>query len=224
MKAVCLISGGLDSCVSAAIAREQGYQLYGLTIDYGQRNKKEVDCARHIAEALEVVEHKVIKADLRTFGQSALTDDIEVPDGADWQGIPPTYVPARNTIFLSYGLAYTEAIAGDALFIGVNSVDYSGYPDCRPEYIKAFQRVAILGTKRGVEGNPIRIQAPVIDMSKEQIVARGAELGAPLQYTWSCYQGEEVACGRCASCRLRRHGFEKAGVPDPLAYKADHAD
>jgi 7-cyano-7-deazaguanine synthase len=224
MKAVCLISGGLDSCVSAAIAQEQGYELYALTIDYGQRNKKEINCAQQIAEELKVTDHKIIHADLRTFGQSALTDDIEVPEAADWPGIPPTYVPARNTIFLSFGLAYAEAIAGDAIFIGVNTVDYSGYPDCRPEFIKAFQRVAILGTKRGVEGNPIRVQAPVIDMSKDQIVARGVELGAPLEHTWSCYQEGDVACGRCASCRLRRHGFEKAGVPDPLPYQADHAD
>lgn len=224
MKAVCLISGGLDSCVSAAIAREQGYELYALTVDYGQRNQNEIESAKQVANSLGVTEHKIIKADLRIFGTSALTDDIDVPEGTDRQGIPLTYVPARNTIFLSYALAYAEATASDAIFIGVNTVDYSGYPDCRPEYIKAFQRVAILGTKRGVEGNPIRVKAPVIEMSKDQIVARGTELKAPLQYTWSCYREGEKACGRCASCCLRMQGFEKAGVPDLIAYETNHAD
>ncbi|HDS59523.1 MAG TPA: 7-cyano-7-deazaguanine synthase QueC [Thermoplasmatales archaeon] len=219
MKAVCLLSGGLDSCVTAAMAKKEGYELYALTVNYGQRNRREISSAKRVAAALGAREHKVIDADLRVFGQSALTDDIEVPEEAA-PGIPPTYVPARNTIFLSFALAYAEAVDADAIFIGVNAVDYSGYPDCRPEFIRAFQRVAILGTKRGVDGNPIRIKTPVIDMSKEQIVARGAELGAPLEHTWSCYREGETACGRCASCRLRHRGFEKAGVTDPLPYES----
>ncbi|MBW1933415.1 MAG: 7-cyano-7-deazaguanine synthase QueC [Deltaproteobacteria bacterium] len=220
MKAVCLLSGGMDSCVTAAIAKDMGYEIYAITFDYGQRNRKEIESAMKVAIALQAKEHKIIKADLRTFGKSALTDDIEVPEfGEDKSKIPPTYVPARNTIFLSYGLAYAEVINADAVFIGANAVDYSGYPDCRKEYIEAYQRVADLGTKRGVEGKPIKIIAPIIDMSKGEIVKKGVELNAPFEYTWSCYKSGDRACGKCDSCILRLKGFEEAGVKDPIEYE-----
>jgi len=220
MKAVCLLSGGMDSCVTAAIAKERGYEIYAITFDYGQRNRKEIESAIKVATALQVKEHKIIKADLRTFGKSALTDNIEVPEfGEDKGKIPPTYVPARNTIFLSYGLAYAEVIGAEAVFIGANAVDYSGYPDCRKEYIEAYQRVANLGTKRGVEGKPIKIIAPIIDMSKGEIVKKGVELNAPFEYTWSCYRSGDKACGKCDSCILRLKGFKEAGVKDPIEYE-----
>lgn len=217
MKAVCLLSGGLDSCVTAAIAASQGYRLHALTFDYGQRSQKEISHARAVGEGLDVAEHRIIDIDLRNFGGSALTDDIEVPETAG-EGIPTTYVPARNTIFLGYALAHAEVIGADSIYIGVTAVDYSGYPDCRPEYIHAMQRVAELGTKRGVEGNAPEIQTPVIDMAKHEIIERGMELGAPLEHTWSCYRSQNKACGRCDSCRLRLEGFARAGVEDPIAY------
>lgn len=217
MKAVCLLSGGLDSCVAAAIAVSQDYQLHALTFDYGQRSQTEIKHARRVATALDVADHTIIDIDLRSFGDSALTDDIAVPETAQ-EGIPATYVPARNTIFLSYGLASAEVIEADSIFIGVTAVDYSGYPDCRPEYIQAMQRVAELGTKRGVEGNPPTIQTPVIHMAKHEIIERGLELGAPLEHTWSCYRSGDKACGRCDSCRLRLEGFARVGVEDPIAY------
>ncbi|MBS3773164.1 MAG: 7-cyano-7-deazaguanine synthase QueC [Candidatus Thermoplasmatota archaeon] len=217
MKAVCLLSGGLDSCVAAAIARSQGYTLHALTFDYGQRGQTEIGHARRVAEALDVADHKVIDIDLRSLGGSALTADIEVPETAQ-EGIPVTYVPARNTIFLSYALAHAEVTGASSIFIGVTAVDYSGYPDCRPEYIMAMQRVAELGTKRGVEGNPPAIETPVIDMAKHEIIERGIELQAPLEHTWSCYRDGDRACGRCDSCRLRLEGFARAGVEDPIAY------
>ncbi|MGC9309011.1 MAG: 7-cyano-7-deazaguanine synthase QueC [Thermoplasmatota archaeon] len=217
MKAVCLLSGGLDSCVTAAIAASQGYELHALTFNYGQRSQPEIKHARKVAEALDVTEHKLIDVDLRSIGGSALTDDIEIPETAQ-EGIPVTYVPARNTIFLSYALAYTEVIGANSIYIGVTAVDYSGYPDCRPEYIEAMQRVAELGTKQGVEGNAPAIETPVIDMAKHEIIARGIELDAPLEHTWSCYRSGDVACGRCDSCRLRLDGFAQAGREDPIAY------
>ncbi|KAA0013440.1 7-cyano-7-deazaguanine synthase QueC [Thermoplasmatales archaeon ex4484_30] len=214
--AVCLLSGGMDSAVASAIAKEEGYKLHAITFDYGQRNKKEMESARQIAEWLKAV-HKILKADLRQIGGSALTDEIEVPE--EGRGIPPTYVPARNTIFLSYALAYAEVIEAEAIFIGVNSVDYSGYPDCRPEYIEAFQKLANLATKRGVEGYPVKIKAPLLYLSKVEIVKKGVELGVPFEKTWSCYRESEKACGRCDSCRLRMKAFEEAGIEDPIEYE-----
>ena len=220
MKAVCLVSGGMDSCVTAAIAKNQGYDIYAITFDYGQRNCKEIESAIKVASSLNATEHRIIKADLRIFGKSALTDDIDVPEFEEERNeIPPTYVPARNTIFLSYGLAYAEAMDADAVFIGANAIDYSGYPDCRKEYIEAYQKVADLGTKRGVEGNPIKIVAPVIGMSKGEIVKKGVELNAPFEHTWSCYKSGDKACGKCDSCILRLKGFEEAGVDDPIEYE-----
>ncbi|MEA2054439.1 MAG: 7-cyano-7-deazaguanine synthase QueC [Candidatus Thermoplasmatota archaeon] len=218
MRAVCLLSGGMDSCVTAAIARDMGYEIYAITFDYGQRNWKEIESARKVAHSLDAKEHKIIKADLRTFGKSALTDDIEVPE-FHRKGIPSTYVPARNTIFLSYALAYAEVIGADAIFIGVNAVDYSGYPDCRKEYIEAYQRMANLGTKRGAEGNPVKIMTPIISMSKAEIAKKGVELKAPLGETWSCYRNQEKACGKCDSCILRLKGFEEACLKDPIEYE-----
>ncbi len=220
MKAVCLVSGGMDSCVTAAIAKNQGYDIYAITFDYGQRNRKEIESAIKVASSLNAREHRIIKADLRIFGKSALTDDIDVPEFEEERNeIPLTYVPARNTIFLSYGLAYAEAMDADAVFIGANAIDYSGYPDCRKEYIEAYQKVADLGTKRGVEGNPIKIVAPVIGMSKGEIVKKGVELNAPFEHTWSCYKSGDKACGKCDSCILRLKGFEEAGVDDPIEYE-----
>ncbi|KAA0002485.1 MAG: 7-cyano-7-deazaguanine synthase QueC [Thermoplasmata archaeon] len=217
MKAVCLISGGMDSCVAAFVAKKEGYTIYALTFDYGQRNRREIERAKEIAKALEAKEHLIISANLRAIGGSALTDDIEVPEKGE--GIPPTYVPARNTIFLAYALAYAEARNADAIFIGANAIDYSGYPDCRKEYIEAMQKVADVGTKRGTEGKPIKIVAPLINLSKAEIVKKGIELGVPFEKTWSCYRGKEKACGRCDSCRLRLKGFKEAGIKDPIEYE-----
>ena len=217
MKAVCLVSGGMDSCVAAFVAKREGYTIYALTFNYGQRNRKEIECAKEIAKVLEAKEHLIINADLRSIGGSALTDDIEVPEKGE--KIPPTYVPARNTIFLAYALAYAEARNADAIFIGANAIDYSGYPDCRKEYIEAMQRVADVGTKRGTEGRPIKIVAPLINLSKAQIVKKGAEMGVPFEKTWSCYRETEKACGRCDSCRLRLKGFKEAGIKDPIEYE-----
>ena len=217
MRAVCLLSGGMDSCVSAFVAKNEGYTIYALTFNYGQRNRKEIECAKEIAKALEVKEHLIINADLRSIGGSALTGDMEIPEKGE--GIPPTYVPARNTIFLAYALAYAEARNADAIFIGANAIDYSGYPDCRAEYIQAMQKVANIGTKRGVEGKSIKIIAPLINLSKAEIVKKGVELGAPFEKTWSCYRETEKACGRCDSCRLRLKGFKEAGIKDPIEYE-----
>lgn len=215
-KAVCLISGGMDSAVASAIAKKEGYKINALTFNYGQRNKKELESARKISEWLGC-EHKIIDINLRQIGGSALTDEIEVPEIVE--GIPITYVPARNTIFLSFALAYAEVIDAESIFIGVNSVDYSGYPDCRPEYIKAFQKMANLALKRSVEGKPIKIKAPLLYLSKEEIVKKGYELHVPFEKTWSCYREGERACGRCPSCKLRMEAFKKAGVRDPIEYE-----
>ncbi|RLF44308.1 MAG: 7-cyano-7-deazaguanine synthase QueC [Thermoplasmata archaeon] len=217
MRAVCLLSGGMDSCVSAFVAKNEGYTIYALTFNYGQRNRREIECAKEIAKALEAKEHLIINADLRSIGGSALTGDMEIPEKGE--GIPPTYVPARNTIFLAYALAYAEARNADAIFIGANAIDYSGYPDCRAEYIQAMQKVANIGTKRGVEGKSIKIIAPLINLSKAEIVKKGVELGAPFEKTWSCYRETEKACGRCDSCRLRLKGFKEAGIKDPIEYE-----
>ncbi len=219
-KAICLLSGGLDSCVTAMIAKKQGYQLYSLSFDYDQRHKKELMQAKKIAQSLQVKKHLVIQTELGKLGGSALTDTIPVPPGSALRHtIPVTYVPARNTIFLAYALAYAEVTSSLSIFIGATSIDYSGYPDCRPEYFKAFQHMANLATKRGIEGNKIMIQTPVIDMSKAAIIKKGLELGAPLHLTWSCYQGGDKACGHCDACLLRLKGFKEAGIPDPINYE-----
>ena len=221
-KAVILLSGGLDSATSLAMAREQGYACYALSLAYGQRHAVELEAAGRVADALGVVEHKVIPIALDAFGGSALTDNaIAVPEAEGGDGIPVTYVPARNTVFLSLALGWAEVLGARDLFLGVNAVDYSGYPDCRPEYIEAFERLANLATKAGVEGERFRIHAPLIDMTKAQIIQTGVRLGVNYALTVSCYQADAsgVACGRCDSCRLRAQGFREAGVPDPTPYQ-----
>ncbi len=221
MRCVVLLSGGLDSATTLAIAVNECDEVHALSFDYGQRHSRELESAKRIARHYGVV-HKIIRLDMRAVGGSALTDDIEVPERTLEEienEIPVTYVPARNTIFLSYALGYAEVIDGDRIYIGVNALDYSGYPDCRPEYIKAFQEVARLGTKRGVEGRPIKIETPLINLTKAEIIKRGMELGVPYELTWSCYRGGEKACGRCDSCLLRLKGFMEAGYEDPLEYE-----
>ncbi|WP_053980397.1 7-cyano-7-deazaguanine synthase QueC [Marinagarivorans algicola] len=219
-KAVVLVSGGLDSTTVLAIAQAQGYECYTISFDYGQRHRAELEAAERIAKAMGVVQHKVVKLDLRAIGGSALTDEtIDVPED-DPGGIPVTYVPARNTVFLSIALGWAEVLGAEAMCIGVNAVDYSGYPDCRAEYIKAFQAMANLATKSGVEGRPLQIQTPLIDLTKAQIIHKGLALGVDYGLTVSCYQANNVgeACGRCDSCRLRKNGFNDANVPDPTIY------
>ncbi|MDH4106416.1 MAG: 7-cyano-7-deazaguanine synthase QueC [Gammaproteobacteria bacterium] len=222
--AVVLVSGGLDSATCLAIARAEGYRCHALSFQYGQRHRAELDAAARVAAHLGAVEHRVMQIDLAAFGGSALTDaTIAVPeDGAAGTAIPVTYVPARNTVFLAFALAWAEVLQAHDIFIGVNAVDYSGYPDCRPEFIDAFARMANLATREGVEGRePLRIRTPLIDLSKAQIIRQGAALGVDFGMTVSCYQADEQgrACGRCDSCRLRRAGFEAAGVPDPTRYR-----
>lgn len=219
--AVVLLSGGLDSATCLAIAREQGYTCYGLSFNYGQRSQAELQSAARVAEQGAVVEHKVIPIDMAGIGGSALTDhSIAVPE-EESSGIPVTYVPARNTVFLSYALAWAEVLEADAIFIGVNALDYSGYPDCRPDFIEAFQRMANLATRRATEGAALCIETPLIDLSKAAIIARGTSLGVDFSLTVSCYQADEEgrACGRCDSCRLRRRGFEEAGLEDVTRYQ-----
>ena len=225
-RAVVLLSGGLDSATALAIAVERGYGAYALTLRYGQRHELEVEAACRLAEAMRVVRHVITTVDLRAFGGSALTGDREVPKGgqvaADSEDIPVTYVPARNTIFLSMALAWAEVLQASDIFIGVNAVDYSGYPDCRPEFLDAFENLAGLGTKAGVEGSrPFRIHAPLIDLTKAEIIRRGLALGVDYGMTRSCYDPDEsgAACGVCDSCRLRLAGFAAAGVPDPAPYQ-----
>jgi 7-cyano-7-deazaguanine synthase len=222
-KAVCLVSGGLDSAVCLAWARRQGYVCYALSIDYGQRHRVELEAARRVAVSLGAERHAVIAIDLRQFGGSALTDQIPVPKGRSPEeistGIPVTYVPARNTVFLAVALAWAEVLAGADIVLGVNAIDFSGYPDCRPEYIEAFERMANLATKAGVEGwMRFRIHTPLGRLSKVEIVRLGAELGVDFRLTHSCYDPEPDArpCGACDSCLLRRKGFAEAGIPDPL--------
>ena len=219
--AVVLLSGGLDSATVLAIARAEGWSCHALTVDYGQRHRAELDAAREVARALGAVEHRVVPLDLRIFGGSALTDAAVAVPTAPSAGIPVTYVPARNTIFLSLALAYAEVTDADAIFTGANAVDYSGYPDCRPEFVAAFERLANLATRRAVEGKPVRVAAPIIHMSKAQIVQRGRELGVDFSLTVSCYNADArgLACGRCDACRFRREGFAQAGVPDPTRYQ-----
>ncbi len=224
-KAIVLCSGGVDSTTTLAIAQEEGYELYALSIDYGQRHQIEIQRAKEIAKFFGVKDHQVIKIDLRQIGGSALTSDLPVPKNRSGDeigsGIPATYVPARNTIFLSFALAWAEVLGAEAIFIGVNVLDYSGYPDCRPEYIEAFERLAHLATKAGVEKKLVlRIKAPLIRMTKAQIIQRGHDLGVPFHLTHSCYDPipKGKACGRCDSCILRKKGFEEAGLKDPIEY------
>jgi 7-cyano-7-deazaguanine synthase len=220
-RAVVLVSGGLDSATTLAIAREQGYECFALSVDYGQRHRAELDAAVRVAHALGALEHRTLRMDLGSLGGSALTDAaIAVPETAQ-VGIPITYVPARNTIMLSFALGWAEVLHASHIFIGVNAVDYSGYPDCRPAFIAAFERVANLATKASVEGLiGFKIKTPLIDLTKAQIIHRGLELGVDYSLTVSCYQADELgrACGRCDACRLRREGFRAAGVPDPTHY------
>ena len=219
--AVVLVSGGLDSSTVLALAKSQGYSCYALSFEYGQRHKSEVVFAQRIAAAQGVVEHKVVRIDLDAFGGSALTDlDIDVPTSPT-EGIPVTYVPARNTVFLAYALGYAEVVGARDIFIGVNAVDYSGYPDCRPEFVSAFEQVANLATKAGVEGQHLTVQAPLIHKTKAEIIQMGLELGLDYAETVSCYQldSEGRACGECDSCRIRQEGFRAAGVVDPTHYR-----
>ena len=221
MKAVCLLSGGLDSTTCLAWALRHGYEPYALSFDYGQRHRIELEAARKVAEALGAAAHRVAKIDLRVFGHSALTDDIDVPKGRNeaqmGEGIPITYVPARNTIFLSFALAWAEVLEANDIVIGVNALDYSGYPDCRPEFIAAFETMANLATKTGVEGRTrVKTHAPLIDLSKADIVRLAADLGVPFGLTHSCYDPDASGrpCGECDSCLLRSRGFREAGVVD----------
>ena len=224
-KAVVLLSGGLDSTTTLAIAHDEGYDTYAMSFLYGQRHTVELQCAENVAKALGVKQHTVVDIDLRTFGTSALTANMAVPknrsDTEIGDGIPITYVPARNTIFLSYALAYAEVLAADTIFIGANAIDYSGYPDCRPEYIDAYQAMANLATQTGVEGKTkLTIRAPLIDKTKAEIIQIGAALGVDYSLTLSCYDPdtEGRACGGCDSCLLRKRGFKEAGIPDPTHY------
>ena len=220
-KAVVLLSGGLDSATALAMAVAAGHNVYAMSFGYGQRHASELIAAQRVAERSRVAEHRVIEIDLRAFGASALTEDsIAVPE-APSQGVPVTYVPARNTVFLAYALAWAEVLPATAIYLGVNAVDYSGYPDCRPEFVAAFQKLADLATKAGVEGTGPRIEAPLIHLSKADIIRKGCELGVDYSLTISCYQADQTghACGVCDSCRIRRTGFEEAGVSDPTLYR-----
>jgi len=225
-KAVVLLSGGLDSTTVVAIAKKQGFAVYALSFDYGQNHKQELDSAARVAKELGVAQHTVVKVDLRSFGGSALTSDQPIPKHRSaaeiGQGVPVTYVPARNTVFLSLALAWAETLGATDLFLGVNALDYSGYPDCRPEFIDAFERMANLGTKMGAEGSHIRIHAPLISMTKKEIVQTGLSLGLDYSITTTCYDPAATgeACGACDACLLRLKGFQEAGVPDPAAYRS----
>jgi 7-cyano-7-deazaguanine synthase len=224
--AVVLLSGGLDSSTAAAIARTEGFELYTLAFDYGQRHRRELESAAAVSAALRAKGHHVMSFDLRAFGGSALTADIAVPHDRSLQemgqDIPITYVPGRNLIFLSFATAYAEVASADDIFIGVNTLDSSGYPDCREEFLDAFAKTANLATKAGTQdGRHLHIHAPLIQMTKAQIIQHGLELGVPYELTWSCYEGGELACGTCDSCQLRVKGFAEAGAVDPIAY-ADH--
>lgn len=223
-KAVCLISGGLDSCVTAHLAKSEGYEIYALSFNYGQRHNKELESAKNIADSVKANKHTILDLDLKKFGGSSLVDkslNLEQNHSLNEIGknIPSTYVPARNTVFLSIALAYAEAINAEAIFIGATATDFSGYPDCRPEYLEAFQKMADLATKCGIEGKTIKIKAPLLNLSKAEIIKRGMELKAPLEKTWSCYIGDKKACGRCDSCLLRLKGFKEAGIKDLIDYE-----
>lgn len=219
-RAVVLLSGGLDSATVLAVARDEGLECHALSLDYGQRHHAELAAARTLAERLGAAEHRVMRLDMGAYAGSALTDDsIAVPECPS-QGIPVTYVPARNTIMLALALGWAEVLDAGAIYIGVNALDYSGYPDCRPAFIAAFQALADVATKRAVDGRSIQIRAPLIDLSKADIIRMGSRLGVDYALTVSCYQASDsgLACGRCDSCRLRRQGFEQAGMPDPTRY------
>ncbi|MDM9383223.1 7-cyano-7-deazaguanine synthase QueC [Chlorogloeopsis sp. ULAP01] len=223
MKAVILLSGGLDSSTVLYQALADGCECYTISFDYQQRHRRELQSASAIAQTAGVLQHQVVAFDLRQWGGSALTDNtIDLPEGRSLtemsQNIPVTYVPARNTIFLSFALAYAETIGAERIYIGVNALDYSGYPDCRPDYIQAMQEVFRLGTKQGREGKPIDIVTPLLHLKKTEIIQLGNRLGVPWQLTWSCYAGKEVACGVCDACRLRLSAFAELGLKDPLAY------
>jgi 7-cyano-7-deazaguanine synthase len=223
-RAVILLSGGIDSSTTLAIAIAEGYEAYALSFNYGQRHQVETEAARRVANSLGAKKHRIAKIDLRVFGGSALTDDIDVPkkraETEIANGIPVTYVPARNTIFLSYALGCSEVISAHDIFIGVNAIDYSGYPDCRPEFIEAFENLANLGTKAGVEGRPFQIHTPLIKLSKAEIIRKAVDLGVDLSLTHSCYDptSDGLACGECDSCLLRLKGFREAGLKDPIRY------
>lgn len=219
-RAVVLLSGGLDSATTLAMASHDGLICHALSLDYGQRHQAELEAARNLARSQEVAEHRVMHLNMGPFGGSALTDaTIAIPESAS-EGIPVTYVPARNTIMLALALGWAEVLDAEAIYIGVNALDYSGYPDCRPEFVTAFQQLANLATKRAVNGAPIEIRAPLINLTKAEIIRLGTQLGVDYRITVSCYQADPAgyACGRCDSCRLRRQGFEQAGMPDPTRY------
>ena len=220
-KAVILLSGGLDSVTVLAMAKEQGFECYTLSFNYGQRHDVELVAAQKLSKQVGAVEHKVITIDLRSIGGSALTDtNIDVPEQIE-EGIPVTYVPARNTVFLSIALGWAEVLSAQAIFVGVNAVDYSGYPDCRPQFIEAFERLANVATKTSIEGQKLSIRAPLINMTKADIIQQGIRLGIDYSQTISCYQADSQghACGRCDSCRFRQQGFEQAGITDPTLYQ-----
>lgn len=223
-RAIVLLSGGLDSATCLAIARDQGYECAALTFDYGQRHRHELEAAREVAKSLGVTEHLMVSFDLRQWGGSALTGDMEVPkDGRDLgrpSVIPTTYVPARNTIFLSFALGWAETLGVSHIYIGVNAIDYSGYPDCRPEFISAFERLAMVATKAGIEGRPLKVVAPLVSLTKAEIIQIGTRLGVDYSLTTSCYDPDEKgrACGLCDACRLRHSGFMAAALPDPTRY------
>lgn len=222
-KAIVLLSGGLDSATCLSVALKDGcdvydgYEVYTLSFDYGQRHNKELECAKDISRYYNLKEHKIIRIDY--VGGSALTDrNIAVPDFSASNEIPVTYVPARNIVFLSFAAGYAEVVGAEKIYTGVNAIDYSGYPDCRPEFINAFEKVAAVGTKAGVEGKPVKIETPLIKLSKAEIIKLAYNNGVPIQLTTSCYRGGEKACGRCDSCTLRLKGFEEAGLKDPIEY------
>ncbi len=220
-KAVILLSGGLDSVTALAIAKEQGYECYTLSFNYGQRHDVELIAAEKLSKQIGALEHKLITIDLRSIGGSALTDNsIDVPEHYE-EGIPVTYVPARNTVFLSIALGWAEVLTAQAIFVGVNAVDYSGYPDCRPQFIAAFEQLANVATKAGVEGQKLTVEAPLINMTKAEIIQQGTSLGVDYSQTISCYQADSAghACGRCDSCRFRQQGFAQAGMKDPTLYQ-----
>ena len=223
-RAVVLLSGGIDSSTTLAIAIAEGYKAYALSFDYGQRHQIETEAARRIADSLGAKEHRIAKIDLRVFGSSALTDDIDVPKQRSQteiaHGIPVTYVPARNTVFLAYALGWAEVTPANDIFLGVNAIDYSGYPDCRPEFIEAFEKMANLGTKAAIEGRRFQVHTPLIKFSKAEIIRKAVELGVDLSLTHSCYDPspEGLACGECDSCLLRLKGFREAGIKDPIRY------
>ncbi|MFQ5910378.1 MAG: 7-cyano-7-deazaguanine synthase QueC [Thermoplasmata archaeon] len=223
-KSIVLLSGGLDSATTLAIAKKENDEVYALTFDYGQRHRKEVERAKAIADQLGVKEHRVMEIGLNEIGGSSLTDTTEpIPDYRDYEvmkeEIPSTYVPARNLILLGYALAWSEVVGAGAIYIGANSRDYSGYPDCRPNFYRAFQRLAEVGTRAGIEKRGVKIRHPLINLRKADIIKRGRELGVPFELTWSCYRGGDTPCGKCDSCRIRLKGFAEAGLDDPLSYE-----